>query len=220
MTAIPFRLPAAWFAKRAVINRTSAVLRITVCSLRGGATALLALTLGCLLAATLPVQADAVLRKGDTLEIKISGVPGAETTSLSGQYTIDNDGFVNMAYIGKIRIGGLSAGVAQSTIEQVYRSRDIFTNPTIIITQQMASRFVNVGGEVKAPNRIGYTPDLTVLGSINAAGGFSAYADERKVRLLRGNNVMIIDVKKIRGNPSLDVPVQPGDRVEVPQSLF
>ncbi|HEY0791670.1 MAG TPA: polysaccharide biosynthesis/export family protein [Chthoniobacterales bacterium] len=178
------------------------------------------LTLSCLLLVTLPVHADAVLRKGDTLELKISGVPAAETTSLSGQYTIDNDGFVNLAYIGKIRIGGLPAGVAQSTIEQAYRSRDIFTNPTIIITQQITSRFVNVGGEVKTPNRVGYTPDLTVLGSINAAGGFTAFADERKIRLLRGNDVMIIDVKKIRGNPSLDVPVQPGDRIEVPQSLF
>lgn len=31
---------------------------------------------------------------------------------------------------------------------------------------------------------------------------------------------MIIDVKKIRANPSLDLQLQPGERVEVPQSLF
>jgi hypothetical protein len=35
--------------------------------------------------------------------------------------------------------------------------------------------------------------------------GFSPFADQRKVRLLRGSDVMIIDVKKIRANPSLDL---------------
>jgi len=36
---------------------------------------------------------------------------------------------------------------------------------------QAQSRFVNVGGEVKEPKRVPFTDDLTVLGSINAAGG-------------------------------------------------
>ena len=65
-----------------------------------------------------------------------------------------------------------------------------------------------------------YTPDLTILATINAAGGFSAFADQRKVRLLRGNEVMVIDIRKVRSNPSLDIPVEPGDRIEVPQSVF
>ncbi len=173
-----------------------------------------------LFAAAPAARAQVTLRPGDTLEIKVNGVPATETQSVSGQYTIDNDGFLNMPYIGKVRVAGQTSGSAQSTLESVYRSRDVYTNPTIIITQQLQSRFVNVGGEVKAPQRIPYTPDLTILGSINAAGGFSPFADERKVRLLRGNEVSVVDVKKIRSNPSLDVLVQPGDRVEVPQSIF
>jgi hypothetical protein len=40
------------------------------------------------------------------------------------------------------------------------------------------------------------------------------------VRLLRGNDVMVIDIRKARSNPSLDIPVEPGDRIEVPQSIF
>ncbi|HYY27800.1 MAG TPA: SLBB domain-containing protein [Chthoniobacterales bacterium] len=76
------------------------------------------------------------------------------------------------------------------------------------------------GGEVKTPERVPYTADLTVLASINAAGGFTPYADQRRVRLLRGTQVTVVDVKKIRANPSLDLPLEPGDKVEVPQSLF
>jgi protein involved in polysaccharide export with SLBB domain len=164
--------------------------------------------------------ADAILRPGDSIELKIGGVPSAEVISVSGLYTIDDAGNINLPYVGRVKIVGLVPGTAQSTIEDVYKSRGIYTNPNIVITMQPQSRFVNVGGEVKAPQRVPFTADLTVLGAINAAGGFSIYADARKVRLLRGNEVMLIDVKKIRANPSLDVQMQPGDRIEVPASLF
>jgi protein involved in polysaccharide export with SLBB domain len=163
---------------------------------------------------------EAVLRPGDTIELKIGGVPVADTTSVSGAYMIDGQGYLNLPNLGKVKVGGLTTGAAEAAIEGGYRSHDIYTNPTIIITMQAQSRWVNVGGEVKAPQRVPYTPDLTILATINAAGGFSAFADQRKVRLLRGNEVLVIDIKKARANPSLDIPVEPGDRIEVPQSLF
>jgi protein involved in polysaccharide export with SLBB domain len=165
-------------------------------------------------------MADAVLRPGDQIELKLGGVPSTESTSVSGTYTIDGAGSVNLPYIGRLKIAGLAPGTAQSSIESVYKARAIYTNPAIVITMQEKSRFVNVGGEVKSPQRVPFTPDLTVLSSINAAGGFSPYADQRKVRLLRGNQSTIIDIKKIRTNPSLDLPLQPGDRIEVPLSIF
>jgi polysaccharide export outer membrane protein len=166
------------------------------------------------------VVADAGLRPGDQIELKLGGVPKTESTSVSGSYTIDGSGSVNLPYIGRIKIGGLATGAAQSTIEGAYKVRGIYTNPTIVITMQEKSRFVNVGGEVKTPKRVPFTPDLTVLSAINAAGGFSAFADQRKVRLLRGNQVTIVDVKKVRANPSLDLQLLPGDRIEVLQSIF
>ena len=164
--------------------------------------------------------ADATLRPGDTIDLKIGGVPATEISSVSGQYTIDGVGNVNLPYISRVKIAGLALGAAQAVIESIYKARQIYTNPNIVITMQPQSRFVNVGGEVKAPQRVPFTPDLTVLSAINAAGGFSPFADERRVRLLRGQQVTVIDVKKIRANPSRDVQLEPGDRVEVPQSLF
>src|ERR1700676_3227425 len=148
--------------------------------------------------------ADAPLRPGDQIEMKLGGVPSTEISALSGIYTIDGEGSVNLPHIGRVNIAGLTPGAAESTIENLYKSRDIYTNPNVVITMQAQSRFVNVGGEVKAPQRISFTPDLTILTAINAAGGFSQFADGRKVRLLRDNKFIIIDVNKIRENPSLD----------------
>ena len=166
------------------------------------------------------VLADATLRPGDTMDLKIGGVPATEISSVSGQYTIDGEGNVNLPYIGRVKIAGLAPGVAQSMIESVYKARKVYTNPNIVITMQPQSRFVNAGGEVKSPQRVPFTPDLTVLSAINAAGGFSPFADQRRIRLLRGQQVTIIDAKKIRTDPSRDVQLEPGDQVEVPQSLF
>jgi protein involved in polysaccharide export with SLBB domain len=128
---------------------------------------------------------DATLRPGDMIDLKLGGVPSTETQSVSGQYQIDADGFVNMPNIGKVRIGGLSPAAAETAIEHVYTAKEIYTHPTIIITMQPQSRWVNVGGEVKAPERVPYTPDLTVLSCINAAGGFSPYADQMRVPIAR-----------------------------------
>jgi protein involved in polysaccharide export with SLBB domain len=177
---------------------------------------------GCLLSfvfATAVAAADASLRPGDQIEMKLAGVPSTEINAVSGTYNIDGDGSVNLPYIGRIKLAGLTPGAAESAIENEYKSREIYTDPNIVITMPAQWRFVNVGGEVKAPQRVPFTPDLTILSSISAAGGFSSFADPRKVRLLRDNHVMIIDVTKIRANPSLDMQLQPGDRIEAP-SIF
>jgi protein involved in polysaccharide export with SLBB domain len=65
-----------------------------------------------------------------------------------------------------------------------------------------------------------YTQDLTVLGAISAAGGFTEYADQRKVRLIRQGRAQLVDVKAVRRNPSLDIQLLPGDQIEVPQSFW
>ncbi len=65
----------------------------------------------------------------------------------------------------------------------------------------MQTRFVNVGGEVKLPQRVQYTGDLTVLSAISAAGGFTEYASQSRVRLLRGSKVINVDIRKVRKHP-------------------
>lgn len=161
-----------------------------------------------------------VFRKGDTMELRIGGVPPEEITVITGSYTVDGEGYVNLPYIGKIHAEGLGQAGLQQSIESSYKSNEIYTNPTITITVATTLRFVNVSGDVRTPRRVEYTTDLTVLGAISAAGGFTDYADQRKVRLLREGKVQIVDVKAVRSNPALDIRLLPGDQIEVPQSFW
>ena len=172
------------------------------------------------LSASILTAQDAVLRVGDSLEVRIGGVPPEEVQQVSGTYTIDGDGFVNLPHIGKIRAAQATQSELQQAIESGYTSRQIYTNPSIALSIPNTARFVNTGGEVKAPQRVPFTADLTLLGAISASGGFTDFADQGKVRLLREGNVTIVNVKQVRKEPEKDIRLKPGDRIEVPQSFW
>jgi protein involved in polysaccharide export with SLBB domain len=171
-------------------------------------------------ASTAMVSGQATLRVGDPIDLKLSGVPTDEQTQVNNTYTVDANGVVNLPYINKIKAEGLTPAQLAGSIEAAYRSGRIYTNPTITITMQPTARFVNVGGSVRNPTRVPFTEDMTLLTAINAAGGFNDFADQKRVRLLRGKDVKLYDVRQFRRDPSQDVKLQPGDMVEVPQSFF
>ena len=56
---------------------------------------------------------------------------------------------------------------------------------------------MNVGGAVRS-RRVPFTEDMTLLTAINAAGGFNDFADQKRVRVLRGSEVKVCDVRQFR----------------------
>ena len=163
---------------------------------------------------------QATLRVGDPIEIRIGGVPVDEQTQINNTYTVDANGAISLPYINKVQAAGLAPAQVAAAAEAKYREEKIFTNPTITLMMQPTARFVNVGGAVRNPSRVPFTEDITVLAAINAAGGFNDFADQKRVRVLRGSTVQVIDVRQFRRDPSKDIKLQPGDRVEIPQSFF
>jgi polysaccharide export outer membrane protein len=166
------------------------------------------------------VFAQATLRVGDPVELKIGGVPTEDQNQINNTYSIDAGGAVNLPYVGKIHAEGLTPAQLSRAIEENYRSNKVYTNPNITILMAPTARYVNVGGSVRNPTRVPFTEDMTLLTAINAAGGFNDFADQRHVRLLRGNEATVYDVRKFRKDPSQDVKLRPGDKIEVPQSFF
>lgn len=178
------------------------------------------LVLACFFASAVCVCGQATLRVGDPIEVKIGGVPIEEQTQMNNIYTVDVQGSINLPYINRVQAEGLTPAQLARSIEETYRANKIYTNPNITILMTPTSRFVNVGGAVRNPTRVPFTEDMTLLTAINAAGGFNDFADQKRVRLLRGSEAKIFDVRQFRRDPSKDVKLQPGDRVEVPQSFF
>lgn len=162
---------------------------------------------------------DVALRSGDQLTIRLGGVPVEEINQVSGIYTVDGPGDINLPYLGKIHAAGLKQADVQSSIETAYRAKGIFVAPVITISVQF-DRLVDVEGDVRAPQRVHYTQDLTLLGAIAATGGLTEYADESKIEILRNGKRMIVNVKKVRQNQAIDPGLEPGDKIVVPRSFW
>lgn len=173
-----------------------------------------------LLLGIIPCRADDVpLRTGDQVTIRLSGVPADDANQVSAIYTVDGGGNVNLPYIGKIHASGLKQADLQSSIETAYKTAGIYTAPVITVSVQF-DRYVDVQGDVRAPQRVRYTPDMTLLSAIAACQSFTDYADETKVSILRNGSRIIVNVKKVLANKETDPAIEPGDKVSVPRSIW
>jgi len=163
----------------------------------------------------IPAAASAaVLRSGDSLTIALQGVPDASTNNVQ----INEQGLVSLPYIGNITAAGLTIADFSQRIRETYIARKIYTmvDVSVVVTE----RYVYVGGEVMRPGRIEWTPDLTVAKAVEAAGGFTLYAKQTRITLVREGAAYDINVVLAQKNPGEDPPLMPGDSLQVPRSPF
>ncbi len=159
-------------------------------------------------------SADASLRPGDTLVIAIQGVPDPTSNNVQ----IDEKGLITLPYVGTIEAAHATTGALSDKIRQTYLAKKIYTALDVSVT--VTERYVYVGGEVVRPGRVVWTPDLTVAKAIQAAGGFTLYAREGRVSLVRDRNAYMVSVPLAQRNPNEDPRLVPGDAIQVPKSAF
>ena len=164
---------------------------------------------------TIPSAASAShLRPGDTLTVAIFGVPDPSTNSVQ----IDDQGIISLPYIGVIKASGETPASLTQQIREAYVAKKIYTSVDVSVS--VTERYVYVGGEVEKPGRIIWTPDLTAAKAIQAAGGFTLYAKEDKVGIVRNQALYVLDIKLAQKNPSQDPRLEPGDSLQVSRTSF
>ncbi|MEY2878928.1 MAG: hypothetical protein RLZZ15_1308 [Verrucomicrobiota bacterium] len=154
------------------------------------------------------------LRPGDSLTVALLGVPDPSTNAVQ----IDDSGLISLPYVGTLTAAGASAAEVSQRIRETYLARKIYTTVDVSVT--VTERFVYVGGEVQHPGRIPWSPDLTVAKAIQSAGGFTLYAKETAVRLVRDRAAYTLDVKLAQKTPAEDPRLIPGDSLQVSRSPF
>lgn len=169
-------------------------------------------------AAALPRMPEAgstaQLRPGDSLSVSLQGVPDPSINTVQ----VDDHGLISLPFIGTVQAAGATIAELSQRIRETYLSRRIYTS--VDVSVGVTERFIYVGGEVQRPGRIGWTPDLTVAKAIQAAGGFTLYAKETAVSLVRENQAYTIDVKLAQKDPTRDPKLVPGDSLQVSRSPF
>ncbi|EDY16399.1 hypothetical protein CfE428DRAFT_6116 [Chthoniobacter flavus Ellin428] len=76
---------------------------------------------------------------------------------------------------------------------------------------------VEVSGDVFWPQRLNWSPDLTLALAIGNCSGAGPFSRGRGIRLLRDGRVIgIYNLAELQKDPSKDPKLRPGDQVIVP----
>jgi polysaccharide export outer membrane protein len=169
-----------------------------------------------LLAPRLHAQAIATLRPGDVFEVRLSGMPQEYASEFSLQYTVGQDGTINVPLIGEVKAVGLTSTQLERSIQTRLVAEKIFTQPTVIINIASVARYVSVSGGVRAPQRLQWTTDLTLSSAIGNCQGISDFGSDKGIQIIRGSKIAgTYNLKEIRKDPAKDPQLLPGDQVLV-----
>ena len=158
-----------------------------------------------------------VLRVGDSLTIILTDTP---TLIPVFDEKIKEDGTITLTLNQTFKADGMTRGELEKVIRKRYVP-DYFKEMTVTVKQQESTRWYYLNGEVRAPARQIYNSRITVLKAIASAGGFTDFANKKKVRLTRvDGRTQIINCRKALTNPALDLEVYPGDTIHVPRRLW
>ncbi len=132
-------------------------------------------------------------------------------------YSIDQEGFVELPAIGRIRVLGLTLKQAQDTVQATVAQ---FLN-SATATVKLASFKVSVTGEVNSPGYYFiYNERLNLLELLAQAGDMTDFGNRKHVSLIRqtesGSEVISIDLTDPAFLSSPYYFIQPNDVVYVP----
>lgn len=160
----------------------------------------------------LPVQR--VLSRGDRIMISLRGIPRAEEI----QNVIDGLGEVTLPYIGQVRVAGLTTSDAERLIETAYIDGDFYKAINVIVVAEDKVYFVQ--GEVARQGKFPMSGDVTLLQAITEAGGYTAFANRKNVKVIRGDQVIFYNARDIADGKGIDPPVLADDIIVVQRSVF
>lgn len=159
----------------------------------------------------------ATVRPGDTFEVRLGGVPVELAQEFNIGYTVSQQGMVNVPNIGPLSVSGLTPSQVEKLIQDRLIAGKIFTHPSVNINPSANSRFVIVGGGVRAPQRLPWSPDLTARSAVDLCGGLTDFGTLRGLKVIRDGQVTVYDGRKFEGNPSMDPRLLPGDQLIIRQ---
>jgi len=162
-----------------------------------------------------------LLRPGDTLDLQYRLTPEFNQTVM-----VQPDGYINLNVAGTIFVKGLTVDQTHDLIVQTVSTR--LKDPELnLVLESFTHPYVVVAGQVAKPGQIELKEDMTALGAILMAGGFTPDAKAGQVIVFRKLNesiavVRVLHLSGVKKTAQLekDMALQPGDMILVPQDTI
>jgi polysaccharide export outer membrane protein len=149
--------------------------------------------------------------------IAVTFLPLSGETPLTHTERIGEDGNITLLYIGTIKAEGKTATQLQKEIHELYVPK-LYKGGNVVVTGD--TRYFYIDGEVRMPGGKEVAGDMTVVKAIAVAGGFTDFANKKRVQITHAGKTRIVNVPKAIDHPELDVQVYAGDKIWVPRRLW
>ena len=140
---------------------------------------------------------------------------------MSQSVMVRSDGKISLPLIDEIQAAGLTPLKLKEVLTEKFKK--FVDNPLVTVMVREARSFkVYVSGQVAKPGVFTLVGETTILQIIPMAGGFTEWANQRKVLLIRRENGresrITINYKKIISGEDINANIllKPGDTIIVP----
>jgi polysaccharide export outer membrane protein len=182
----------------------------------------------CVLLAVLAVWSPAMLSaQGQRSSGVISGMDNVEIRvfredDLATRGQLSADGTISMPLIGSVRIVGMTTDQAAAVITRKLADGYLVKPEVSVSIEARIRRTVTVLGQAQRPGvfEIPAHRRLTLVEVIGMAGGVTRISNPKKISLKRGESVTLVNLADITSGNGADIPLQDGDMITIPESLF
>ena len=161
-----------------------------------------------------------VMGPGDLLSITVYA-GGEKQVDFTGY--ISALGTITSPLLGEIKVAGMTIYELERSMRDTL-AKDFYVDPQVMVSVKEYGGQVFIMGEVRKPGAYGLQERMTVLGACLQAEGFTDFAAPGRTqvtRMVNGQQKRFkIDLVKVRQGKKEDMPLQRGDRIEVPRRRF
>jgi polysaccharide export outer membrane protein len=154
---------------------------------------------------------------GDLLQINVFEVP-----ELTQEVRVSEDGSITLPLLRRVVVEGLTQEGLVQKLTQLLQAGFVKNPQVTIFIKEYKSKQVAVIGAVANPGNFELVGRRNLLQMLSAAGGLTD-AVGNQIYVLRegpdgGASTIPIDVRDltVNGNPELNIPIEPGDVINVP----
>jgi polysaccharide biosynthesis/export protein len=127
------------------------------------------------------------------------------------------DGKITMPLIGDVRAAGQTPLQLTADLKQLLTR--YLNNPDVnVFVTEVRSKKFYIDGEMNRPGSFALVTPTSVLEALSRGGGFREFANTKKIRVLRGGEILRFNYKDVTRGKHLeqDIAVENGDHIIVP----
>ena len=140
---------------------------------------------------------------------------------ISRTVPVRRDGKISLPLLNDLQAAGLTPTQLGAEIVEKLRATIVHPQVTVIVAQ-MSSPRIYILGQVTRGGAYPLVPDMTVMQALSIAGGFTPYANLKKIYVMRTENgsdkIFPMNYKEVIGGrkPEQNIRLKPGDTIVVP----